>query len=29
MVVVIVLAGFVLGFIAALTGMTGLVGNPG
>jgi hypothetical protein len=29
MVVVIVLAGFVLGVIAALTGLTNLVGNPG
>jgi hypothetical protein len=29
MVVIIVLAGFVLGFAAALAGLTGLVGNPG
>jgi hypothetical protein len=29
MVVVIVLAGFVLGLLAALAGLTNLVGNPG
>ena len=29
MVVVIVLAGFVLGIVAALLGLTSLVGNPG
>jgi hypothetical protein len=29
MVVVIVLAGFVLGIVAALFGLTSLVGNPG
>jgi hypothetical protein len=29
MVVVIVLAGFVLGMIAVLTGLNGLVGDPG
>jgi hypothetical protein len=29
MVIVIVLAGFVLGFLAALSGLTGLVGDPG
>jgi len=29
MVLVIVLAGFVLGFLAALAGLTNLVGNPG
>ena len=29
MVVIIVLAGFVLGLIAALAGLTSLVGNPG
>jgi hypothetical protein len=29
MVVVIVLAGFVFGFLFALTGLTGLVGDPG
>lgn len=28
-VVVIVLAGFVFGFLAALAGLDGLVGNPG
>jgi len=28
MVAVIVLAGFILGFAAALAGLTGLVGNP-
>jgi hypothetical protein len=29
MVIVIVLAGFVLGLVAALLGLDGLVGNPG
>jgi hypothetical protein len=29
MVIVIVLAGFVIGFLAALTGLTGLLGDPG
>jgi hypothetical protein len=29
MVIAIVVAGFLLGFLAALTGLTGLVGNPG
>jgi hypothetical protein len=29
MVVIIVVAGFVVGFLAALTGLTGLVGDPG
>ena len=29
MVVVIIAAGFVLGFVAALAGLDGLVGNPG
>jgi len=29
MVIAIVLAGFVLGLIAALAGLTDLVGNPG
>ena len=29
MVIVIVAAGFVIGFVAALAGLDGLVGNPG
>jgi hypothetical protein len=29
MVIVIVAAGFILGFVAALAGLNGLVGNPG
>jgi hypothetical protein len=29
MVIVIVAAGFVIGFVAALAGLNGLIGNPG